>query len=207
LSTKFETALAEIDLNMKHISPDYMINRCKQRLLRLRETLVRMRKLQLNPRKKLVGVKSKTEKRESAREKWAEEAAKLDNAIEDELLQRLRQGTYGEIYNYGKEQDVEMGADPTADVDEADADSTDESDSERLAEAEEKGEIEFIEDDDVDFSDDSDLEDYEDDFEKPAVESIRETRKPLDTSQLLPKRSRGVRVEIEYDRDEDREMA
>merc|ERR1719191_2391079 len=86
-------------MNMEHW-PDHQINRCKQRLTKVRQLLVRMRRLSMKEGPRLVPIKKKTERREQTRELKAEAAAKVDLAIERELLERLKQGTYGDIYNF-----------------------------------------------------------------------------------------------------------
>lgn len=55
-------------------------------------------------RPELERINRKTEKREAVREKKAESVAKLEKSIESELLDRLKKGTYGDIYNFAPEE-------------------------------------------------------------------------------------------------------
>jgi protein MAK16 len=99
LSRNFAEALQQIDSNLQ-FWPSHMINRVKQRLTRIRQTLIRMRKLSLRDRQvALVPVKQKTVRRERQREEKAEQAANVEKAVSEELLERLRRGNYA-IYNY-----------------------------------------------------------------------------------------------------------
>jgi len=132
--------------------PEFIRHKCKQRLIRMHQVLVRMRKLQLKSRKKIVTVPKKVEQRERRREQKALVAAKIDTAIEKELLERLRQGTYGDIYNFPAKA-FEKALNEEREVEE---------EEEREVEQEEEddedvGRIQYVED--FDESGESDIED------------------------------------------------
>lgn len=99
LEANYGDALRQIEDNLEYW-PSHLINRCKQRLTRIRQTLVKMRKLALAENQvTMVPIKSKTVRREASREAKAEKAAHVEKAVQNELLERLRQGKFG-IYNY-----------------------------------------------------------------------------------------------------------
>lgn len=99
LPRNYEKALEIIDKHLMYW-PKYLVHKTKQRLTKMTQMRIRMRKLALKTREKIMTTPRKEIKREARRGEKAEKAALLDKSIENELLERLKKGVYGDIYNY-----------------------------------------------------------------------------------------------------------
>jgi protein MAK16 len=188
LSRNYLQALEQISKQMEYM-PDHQINRCKQRLTKMRQMLIRMRKLSMKEGARLVPIKKKTERREKGRELTAEAAAKVDLAIEKELLERLKQGTYGDIYNFPKKQFESMVEKNKEEEEEV--------------EDEDESENEFVEDlgeDEDDFEREDELESELVELNTPSLNKIRDLEDIAGASFMQKKRRKNVpRVELEYE--------
>ncbi|EXJ80295.1 hypothetical protein A1O1_08437 [Capronia coronata CBS 617.96] len=99
LPNNYEKALAQIDEKLIYW-PKFYTHKCKQRLTRLTQVAIRQRRLAKEEErlgeKVVPKLSGKIRRREQTRERKAESAAKVERAIERELIDRLRSGAYGD---------------------------------------------------------------------------------------------------------------
>jgi len=172
LSNNYAEALEQVDSRLKYW-PKFLVHKCKQRLTRLTQVAIRTKRLAKEEERlgerTVARLAPKVRRREQTRERKAEAAARVERAIERELIERLRSGAYGDRPLNVEEgiwkkvlKGLERGGEGERDkdLDEGVEESEEENEFEEEEELENEGDVEYVSD--LEGESDGDLGDLED---------------------------------------------
>lgn len=215
LLKNYAKALEQVDHHLQYWQK-FLIHKCKQRLTRLTQVAVTEKRLALREEERhYVGVKPKIKRREENRERKALAAARIEKAIEKELLDRLKSGAYGDkplnvdekIWKkvLGKVDEQEEEEEEFDEDDDVVLESGDEDDFGKVEYVEDDGDDELVDMEDLEkwlgsdssSDDDSDAEDAEEGDEGEGKKSDKRAG-DNNANDKKKKRRRG-HVEIEYE--------
>jgi protein MAK16 len=228
LSRNYSKALTQIDEHLQYF-PKVLMHRNKQRLTKIHQYLLRMRKLKL---KELSGHKAKmvqaptrkVAQREARREQKALVAAKITQKVEQELVDRLAKGTYGDMYNFAEtaytkaleqKETEEVLTEEDSEEEDSVVEYVEDLDSEEEMEEDDMEDIEYMgdgkwgaaggtsDDEDADgASAETDDEDDDDDDDDENSEDRKRSKKEGKRSS----RRKGNRIEIEYEEEDEQQL-
>lgn len=222
LSKNYGKALSQIDEHLQYWQK-FLIHKCKQRLTKLTQVAITERRLALREEERhYVGVKPKVKRREENRERKALAAAKIEKAIEKELLERLKNGAYGDkplnvdenIWKKVLGKVDVQDEDEEEDEDEYELESDDESDVGEVEYVEDDGDDELVDMEDLEkwLGDSSDAnstsdDDSDDDSEQgedalPSDKGRAPAKRGAQDSKTASKK-RKPRIEIEYEQEQE----
>ncbi|KAG2734419.1 hypothetical protein G9P44_002425 [Scheffersomyces stipitis] len=216
LSKNYNKALSQIDSHLQYWQK-FLVHKCKQRLTRLTQVAITERRLALQDEERhYVGVKHKVKRREENRERKALAAARIEKAIEKELLDRLKSGAYGDkplnvdegLWKkvLGKVDEVEQEEEFDVEDDfELESGDEDESDVGEVEYVEDDGDDELVDLEDLErwLDDSSASEDEEESDDESDDDDKSGKRKSDSDSKAKAKKRRRARVEIEYEQETD----
>ena len=211
LPSNYTKALELVSEKLQYF-PKYLIHRNKQRLTKIHQMIIRMRKLKLKSKPVIETLSTRVEQLEVKREGKALKAAKLSQSIESELLERLKQVSEGEIYNYPSTEYNKILINEKQKYQNSDNKSIQEEEEEELDELEGINEfdVEYVEEDDDD--DDNNKRERSDDYDD---DDLIELYKKAKTNRKLSKNNKNSssssksksksKVTVEYEEEEEDE--